>query len=130
MTATPLLPPVLGVVPGSVTIVLFSQPDCQYCEEVRARYLLPMIASKPPRLVVAEARIDGARRVAGGRAGVVTEAELAQRYDVVFAPTVAFLGTRGEVLAPAIVGLSRDYFGAYLEARIAAALQAAARTPP
>ena len=41
-----------------------------------------------------------------------------------FAPTVMFFGPTGEVLAEPIVGLSRDFFGAYLEQRIQMASKA------
>ena len=36
-----------------------------------------------------------------------------------------FFGARGQTLAEPIVGMSRDFFGGYLDERIAAALQAA-----
>jgi len=130
MASSTLLPPVLGVDPVGITIVLFSQPDCAFCEEVRERYLKPLIASPLRHVTVAEALTTGTRRIVNGPADVASETDLARRQQIAFAPTVAFLGARGETLAPPIVGLSRDYFGAYLESRIAAALRAAARRGP
>lgn len=58
-----------------MTIALFSQRDCAFCEEVREHYLKPMMATLPRRITIAE-------------------------------------------LAPPIVGLSRDFFSAYLDQRI------------
>ena len=54
----------------------------------------------------------------------MTEAEFARERGAKFAPTVMFFGTAGESLAPTIVGLSRDFFGAYLDERIQIASKA------
>jgi len=58
--------------------------------------------------------------------------DLSRHYRVRLAPTVLFLGPQGEV-ADRLVGYgSPDFFGAYLEQRIAqarSALQASQRTP-
>lgn len=125
MASSPLLPAVLASEPFSVSVVLFSQPACEFCEEARVHYLLPLIASGRSHVFVGEVRLDGRRIVAGAGSDSVSEADFARRHDVRFAPTLLFLGARGGELAPRIVGLSRDYFGAYLDARLATALLAA-----
>ncbi len=128
MPSTLLLPAVLGVEPRSVTVVLFSLPECEFCEEVRERYLKPLLVSPRRHVFIAEVRIDGTRRLRDENRVELGEAELARRYKIAFAPTVMFLGARGGILAPPIVGLSRDFFGAYLESRLDGALKEAQRT--
>ena len=101
-----------------MTIALFSQRDCSFCEEVREHYLKPMMASRRAGITFAEFELNGTRPVAGWAGRSMTEAEFARELKAKFAPTVMFLGTAGGELASPIVGLSRDFFGAYLDQRI------------
>ena len=118
MTASRLLPNRLAFETGWMTIVLFSRPDCAFCKEVRENYLGPMVRSRPPRIVAAEFELNGARRITDWTERGPTEAEFARDCKARFAPTLMFFGPTGAVLAEPIVGLSRDFFGAYLEQRI------------
>lgn len=124
MTKSRLLPDVLGLEPGKITVALFSQTGCNFCEEVREHYLRPLMASRPPRIAFAEFELDGVRRIQDFNQGRPSEAEFARARSARFAPTVMFFGSRGEVIAAPIVGLSRDFFGAYLDQRIETALKA------
>jgi len=126
MKSSKLLPAVLGVDPGTVTVVLFSQSNCEFCAEVREHYLKPLIATHPRRVVVAEVELDGTRQLRDWTRGELTQAEFARANHARFAPTLMFFGAHGEVLAAPIVGLSRDFFGAYLDERIGTALRVAA----
>ena len=126
MLQSKLLPAVLGVDPGTVTVVLFSQSGCDFCEEAREHYLKPLIAARPRRIVVAEVALDGTRRLLDWTSATLTEAEFARAHHARFAPTLMFFGARGAALAAPIVGLSRDFFGGYLDQRIAIALSASA----
>lgn len=120
----PALPDQLGLSPGAVTTVLFSQVGCAFCAIVREHYLQPLAAAKPARIRVAEVELGSRRKLVNWQKQLVTHADFARSYDVRFAPTVMFLDARGRELSARIVGLSEDYFGAYLEAGIAAALAA------
>lgn len=104
--------------------MLFSQPGCEFCAEAREHYLRPMLAAPPGRIAVAEFELNGARRIEAWRGTHPTEAAFAHEQGVRFAPTVMLFGATGAVLAPPIVGLSRDFFGAYLEQRIETARKA------
>jgi len=121
MTASNLLPDLLAFDPGWMTIALFSQRDCAFCEEVRENYLRPMVRSRRPRIAVAEFELEGTRRIRDWAERGPTEAEFARECKARFAPTLMFFGPTGGVLAESIVGLSRDFFGTYLEQRIQAA---------
>ena len=124
MASPKLLPDVLAIEPGWLTIVLFSQPDCVFCEEVREHYLKPLLAARPRHIAAAEFQLDGSRRIKVWSQGTQGEAEFARQQKARFAPTLMFFGPEGEQLAPPIVGLSRDFFGAYLDQRIQAASKA------
>lgn len=91
MAPATLLPSVLGVDPAGVTVVLFSQPDCSFCEE--ADYLKPPDASRPRHVRVAEGLTTGARQLVNGPddadSEADSEADLARRQHVSFAPTIA-----------------------------------------
>jgi hypothetical protein len=119
---TTLLPLELGRQPGTVTVLLFSQEGCSFCNTAREHYLRPMAATRPGRLVFAEVELGGRRTLLDWKGQSVSEADFARAHRAKFAPTVMFLDARGRELAPAIVGLSHDFFGAYLDARIATAL--------
>lgn len=119
-THTPLSD-ALGRRAGELTVLLFSQDGCVYCAVARTNYLRPLAESRTPDLMVAEVELGSSRTLTDWRGERRTHAEFARAHKVRFAPTVMFLDLQGRELAPAIVGLSHDFFGAYLEARIATA---------
>ncbi|MEO8923938.1 MAG: thioredoxin [Caldimonas sp.] len=122
------LPNRLEARPGGIEIVLFSQADCEFCAEIRENYLRPLLAERRSAVAVAESRIDADGPIRNWRGRETTQRSFAADNDVHFAPTVMFFDRRGRSLAPPIVGLSKDFFGIYLEQRIAAALAAARAT--
>ena len=124
MSDTRLLQTSLSFEPGWMTVALFSQQQCAFCEEVREHYLKPMRAARRAGIAFAEFELNGMRRVVSWAGRSMTEAEFARERGAKFAPTVMFFGTAGESLAPTIVGLSRDFFGAYLDERIQIASKA------
>ena len=127
MNESPHLASLLDRAPAHLNVLLFSQPECEFCLEVRERYLKPLAASARPGINVAEASIAERRPMHDWRGQAVTEADFARAAGVRFAPTVMFLSGDGRPLAEPIVGLSRDYFGAYLEQRLALAATALRR---
>ena len=123
------LPDALGRATSTLTVVLFSQEGCAYCATAREHYLRPLAATRPTGLVIAEVELGRPRVLLDWRGKRRTHAAFARAVGVRFAPTVMFFDPQGRELAPAIVGLSHDFFGAYLDARITSA-QAALRTAP
>jgi thioredoxin-related protein len=119
------LPSDLNVVPGRITVVLFSLPDCEFCAEIREHYLRPMRATRARAVVVAEADVESSEPIRDWRAKVVPQRDFARASGARVAPTVMFFDAQGLSLADPIVGLSRDFFGAYLDDRIRSALKAA-----
>lgn len=121
------LPDVLGRAAGTLTVLLFSQEGCTYCNTVREHYLRPLAITRPAGMVIAEVELGRPRVLLGWRGERRTHTAFARAHGVRFAPTVMFFDPQGRELAPAIVGLSNDFFGAYLDARISSA-QAALRS--
>jgi len=126
------LPDALGRKAGIVTVTLFSQEGCAFCVVARDHYLRPLAATRPAGVVIAEVELGRTRTLLDWQGARRTHAEFARSLGVRFAPTVMFFDAQGRELAPAIVGLSHDFFGAYLDARIStaqAALRAASARP-
>lgn len=110
---------------GEVTVVLFSLQGCGLCEAVRREQLQPLARARLPGYRSVDLDLADARAFADARRHPERDASsqaLARRLDVRVAPTLVFLGPAGEELAERLVGYgSRDFYGAYLEARIAQA---------
>ena len=107
---------------GEPLVLLFSLPDCPYCEVVRAstyRWLL-----RDGRAVEQlEMRDDTALRDFAGEA--TSGAALARRLHVTLAPTVLFVGPGGRELAPRLVGAGvPDYYGGEVDDALRQARQA------
>ena len=107
----------LGKQPRLV-VVLFSIPDCPYCEQIRREQLLPLVRDRglADSLVVREVSIGGARTLVDFQGVPTTEAAFAREAQAKFSPTVAFFAPTGNQVAPAIVGARLpDFYGAYLD---------------
>jgi len=108
-----------------VIVVLFSTPGCPWCQRVREGYLEPMLANPDDRvrMLVREVEIDGRDALVDFSGERSSHAAFAARHAVRFAPTVMVLGPDGSALAPPLIGFgTADYYGYYLEERIAAGL--------
>lgn len=109
---------------GEVMVLLVSLPGCPYCELVRRNYLLPgrqqsglhtwqlNIADKTTPLLGFDGKTtNAAAQISAWKAG--------------FTPTVLFLGPQGQEVAERLVGVaSPDFYGAYLDDRLAQARKA------
>lgn len=114
---------------GMPLVLFFTLPDCRYCHTIRHSYLAPLPGSA---YVIREIEVNGSRAVTALDGAATTHAALAKRLGVQFAPTVLFVGPAGEELAPPLKGGdTAGMYGAYLDARFAAAKQAitASATP-
>lgn len=109
---------------GQPLVLLASTDGCTWCKLVRDNYLAPLRRDQGLHAV----QLD-----LGSRAGLVdfaggatTHDELLRRWRVQVAPTLLFFGREGREVAPRLVGVAADFYGAYLEQRLATARRALA----
>ena len=114
---------------GEPLVLLVTLPGCPYCELVRRSYLLP--ARKESGLPAWQLNITDRTTpliAFDGFDGKPTSAAAQLKsWKASFTPTVLFLGQRGQELAERLVGVAvPDFYGAYLEERLATARKALA----
>jgi hypothetical protein len=107
-------------------VLLVSLPGCPFCELVRRNYLLP--AQRDGSMHAWQINIsDRTTPLIGFDGKVTTAAAQVAAWKAGFTPTVLFLGPAGQDLAERLVGLaSVDFYGAYLDERLAQARRAVA----
>ena len=103
---------------GRVLVAMVSLDACPYCRIVREHYLAPLRAQGQP---VVQLEFGKKLPLADFAGAATTHAQLMQHLRVRSAPTVLFFGRGGREAAPRLVGLSPDFYGAYLEERLQAA---------
>ena len=106
---------------GEPLVLLMTLPGCPYCELVRRSYLLP--ARQNAGLQAWQLDVTNRTAALLGFDGKPTTATLqTTAWTASFTPTVVFLGARGQELVERLVGIAvPDFYGAYLEDRLAAA---------
>ena len=109
---------------GQPLVLLVSLPGCVYCELVRRSYLMLLLPESG--LQARQLDITNHRASLMGFDGkTTTAAEQAKAWKATFTPTVLFLGPKGQELAERLVGIAvPDFYGAYLEQRLAAGRKA------
>ena len=103
---------------GEPLVVMTSLAGCPYCDLVRNHHLLPMLRQGQLHAVQLDVR-DRTSNLQGFDGSMTTPAEQAKAWKARFAPTVLFLGAKGEDLAERLVGVAvPDFYGEYLDARL------------
>ena len=102
---------------ASPLIVIFSRPDCKYCEAVKRDYLKPLISDPRYRgVVIRQVDQDSAAPLIDFRGKLTTQARFASAEKVKLVPVVAFYGPDGKRLVEPIVGARlADFYQTYLE---------------
>jgi thioredoxin-related protein len=105
---------------GNPLVVLVSLDGCPFCKTVRNNYLIPL--RQQERLSVLQIDMQSAVVIMDLDGTTLTHDDLVRRWNVKIAPTVLFLGPRGVEVVPRLVGVaSPDFYGAYLDQRLAQA---------
>ena len=108
---------------GEPLVILVTLPGCPYCELVRRSYLLPGRAQGGLHAW----QLDITNRTAPllGFDGRPTNARAQLlAWNTRFTPTVLFIGPQGQTLAEPLEGVAvPDFYGAYLDDRLAVARQ-------
>lgn len=106
---------------GEPLVLLVSLPGCPFCELVRRSYLLPARSDSGLQAWQLDITNSSTPLLAfGGK--TTTAAQQISAWKATFTPTVLFLGPQGQELAERLVGIAvPDFYGAYLEERLASA---------
>jgi thioredoxin-related protein len=113
-------------------LVFFAAESCPYCHAVETLYLTPLYngGAYTDKLLIRVVRVERDARVRDFAGRSTTHAAFAESYGVKLTPVVKLLDANGKELVPALIGYSSpDFYGAYLEQSIDAAIAAAARLP-
>ncbi|MBW8315269.1 MAG: hypothetical protein K0M73_10355 [Hydrogenophaga sp.] len=103
---------------GEPLVVMTTLSGCPYCDLVRNSYLLPMRREGKVQAVQIDIR-DRSSNLQGFMGENTTPAEQTRLWKARFAPTVLFLGPKGQELAERLVGVAvPDFYGDYLDARL------------
>lgn len=111
---------------GQPLVVMVSLEGCPFCKLVRDSYLAPLHVETD--LAVVQLDWGSAQAVRDFSGAARTHDQLVRAWGVSVTPTVFFFGRDAKEAAPKIVGSSiPDFYGAYLEQRLAAARRLIAR---
>lgn len=111
---------------GLPLVVMVSLDGCPFCREARDSHLGPLRDEQRQPVVQVDMRSAALVRDVAGRS--VSHDALIKSWAINVAPTVLFLGPGGRELAPRLVGgYLPDFYGAYLDERLAQARQALRR---
>jgi thioredoxin-related protein len=107
---------------GRPLLVMASLDGCPFCKRVRDGFLVPLRAGSGQPIVQLD--LGSAAVLSAFDAKPSTHDQLLRSWKVTVAPTVLFFGRGGREVAERLVGASiPDYYGAYLEQRLQAALK-------
>lgn len=107
-----------AVARGEPLVVMTTLTGCPYCQLVREHHLLPMLRQGQIHAIQIDTR-DRTRNLQGFDGSMTTPADQASAWKARFAPTVLFVGSRGEELAERLVGVAvPDFYGEYLDERL------------
>lgn len=108
-------------------LVFFAAESCPYCHAVETLYLsrLHNDEAYADKVLIRVVRVERQTRLRDFAGRSTTHAAFAESYGVKLTPVVKLLDADGDELVPALVGYSSpDFYGAYLEQNIEAAIAA------
>lgn len=110
----------LALLGGNPLVVMVSLGGCPFCRQARDSYLGPLREQQGVHVVQLDMRSDA--KVLDFNGGASTHDRLVRAWSVNIAPTVMFFGRDGREVAQRLVGGTlTDFYGAYLDDRLAQA---------
>jgi thioredoxin-related protein len=113
-------------------LILFSSPNCAYCERVKREFLLPMQRNPDyaDKVIMRQVEYRGRGRLVDFSGKETTPEQFSQQQKVHLTPTIKLFDAAGHVLTEPLVGLTTpDYYGAYLDRAIDEALDKVRSAP-
>lgn len=113
---------------GSPLAVMVSLSGCPFCKVVRNNYLAPIQGQRG--LLVVQVDIRSQRAIVDFQGRTMTQDALIRNWAIKIAPTVLFFGRGGVEVAERLDGAYiPDFYGAYLDERLAQARAKTRLTP-
>jgi thioredoxin-related protein len=107
---------------GKPLVVMVSLEGCPFCKTVRQSYLAPMVRDEG--LVAVQVDMQSRQAARDFKDAATTHDALIRGWGIKLAPTVLFFGKGGVEVAERLAGASvPDFYGAYLDERLATARQ-------
>lgn len=100
-----------------VMLLLVSQPGCSYCEQIKEEILNPMVKSDHYKSVlIREIKIHSTHSLRDFQGKRVDATLFAKRYDAWATPTLLFIDSKGNELAPKMIGINTpEFYGYYVD---------------
>ena len=101
-------------------LLMFSAKDCDYCERLEEDVIRPMMLSGDfdRRAIFRKVEIDGAQ-LKDFKGGKLDAEAFAHERHIQVTPTLVFVDSRGEELAPKVIGYQTSgFYNAYLDQAI------------
>ena len=107
---------------GQPLVVLATLHGCPFCKVARENYLLPAVRDGA---VVTQLHFLSPMPIVDWAGRATTHGQLVKDWRIEVAPTVLFFGDDGAEVAPRLAaGSTSDFYGAYLDERLAQARKA------
>jgi thioredoxin-related protein len=106
---------------NGVVLVMFSGPQCGYCQTVLNEFLIPMSrnAEYQAKLVMRKVELSSPREMKDFQGDKTPHRSFAGASGVRLIPTIMVFDTDGKLLSKPVVGLSTiDYYGEHLDQAI------------
>jgi len=104
-------------------LLFFYREDCPYCERALREHLVPLSRDEASRskVLYRQIEVDRPSPLVDFEGRATTHSALAARYGVTLTPTILVVDAAGTPLGEPLVGLSPDFYAAYLDNLIEAA---------
>jgi thioredoxin-related protein len=102
-------------------LIIFTSPDCHYCERVMKNFLIPMQGNPEyaHKVIMRRVEINNASKLIDFDGVVTTQQAYAATQKAHFTPTMIVYTPNGTSAADPLVGLGpEEYYGSYLDGLI------------
>ncbi|MEQ1667870.1 MAG: thioredoxin fold domain-containing protein [Sulfuriferula sp.] len=107
-------------------LIIFTSPDCHYCEKVMNSFLIPMQRNPEyaRKVIMRRVEINSSSKLIGFDSAPTTQRAYAATQKIRLTPTVVIYTPSGTPAAEPLVGLGpEEYYGSYLDSAIATGLE-------
>jgi thioredoxin-related protein len=111
---------------NTVLVLEFSTKNCNFCKQLEAEVLQPMLLSGDYQdlVVIRKVRLDSKAPLTYFDGSKISGKSLGRKMNIIVTPTLVFLNAQGKEVSERIVGINTpEMFSAYVDAAIEEARQ-------